>query len=263
MILIVEAENSNILLSCADESSGRIFFESFISADLRKTTTEYSIALKQILELNNIPVSGFSGGIIASCVPCLTDVLKTAMMKLIHTSILEVGPGVRTGVDIRIDDPGELGADLLATAASGIIEYGAPLVIISLYTLTTISVIDEKKRFVGAIFQPGIQLSAEIMGKRTASLPNIAIRRSEKLIGTNTVESIQSGIFNGCCASIDGLLDRIEHELDFPDMLPVITGLNAQAVASGCRHHIMVDEHLAVKGLIAIYNKNKRSSLKK
>lgn len=258
MILIVEAENSNILLGCADELTGEIRFENRISSDLRKTSVEYSIIIKQIIELNSIALSEITGGIIASCVPGLTDTLKTAMTKLLHTSILEVGPGIKTGVDIRIDDPGELGADLIATAAAGIIEYGAPLVIINLCTLTTISVINEKKHFIGAIFQPGLHISAEAMRQRAASLPDIAIRRSEKLIGTNTVESIQSGIINGCAAAIDGLLDRIIYELDYPDLLPVITGEHAQTIASGCKHHMLVDEHLVIKGLISIYKKNKK-----
>ena len=259
MILIVEAENSDILLGCADELTGRIRFENRISADLKRTAVEYSILIKQILELNGINAADITGGIIASCVPGLTDTLKSAMAKLLHIGVLEVGPGIKTGVDIRIDDPGELGADLIAAAAAGIAEYGAPLVIINLCTLTTLSVIDEKKHFIGAVFQPGLRLSAEAIGQRTANLPDIAIRRSEKLIGTNTVESIQSGIINGCSASIDGLLDRIEHELDHPELLPVITGEHAQIVAAGCRHHMLVDGHLIIKGLISIYNKNKRS----
>lgn len=263
MILIVEAENSNVLLGCADENTGKIHFESRISSDLRKTSVEYSIIIKQIIELNNVSLSNITGGILASCVPGLTDTLKTAMTKLLHTSILEVGPGIKTGVDIRIDDPGELGADLIATAAAGIAEYGAPLVIINLCTLTTLSVIDEKKHFIGALFQPGLRLSAEAIGLRTANLPDIAIRRSEKLIGTNTVESIQSGIINGCSAAIDGLLNRIIYELDYPDLLSVITGEHAQIIAAGCKHHMLVDEHLALKGLIAIYKKNKRMPLKK
>lgn len=258
MILLVEAENSNVLLGCADEHTGRIHFETRISSDLRKTSAEYSIIIKQIIALNDIALSDITGGIIASCVPGLTDTLKTAMTKLLHTGILEVGPGIKTGVDIRIDDPGELGADLIATAAAGIIEYGAPLVIINLCTLNTISVINEKKHFAGALFQPGLRLSAEAICQRTASLPDIAIRRSEKLIGTNTVESIQSGVINGCSAAIDGLLDRILHELDYPELLPVITGEHAQTIASGCKHHMLVDEHLVIKGLIAIYRKNKR-----
>ena len=123
--------------------------------------------------------------------------------------------------------------------------------------------IDEKKHFIGALFQPGLRLSAEAIGLRTANLPDIAIRRSEKLIGTNTVESIQSGIINGCSAAIDGLLNRIIYELDYPDLLSVITGEHAQIIAAGCKHHMLVDEHLALKGLIAIYKKNKRMPLKK
>ena len=258
MILIVAAENTDILIGCADEKIGTVLFNENISTDLRKTAIEYSIAIKQITELHGIRLRDIDGGIIASCVPSLTDVLKTAMKQLIHTNIMEVGPGIKTGVDIRIDDPAELGADLIATAAAGIAEYGAPLVIINLCTLTTLSVIDSDKHFIGAVFMPGIRLSADAISHSAANLPDIAIRKSAKLIGSNTAESIRSGIINGCSSAIDGLIDKIMHELDYPDMIPVITGDHAALIAAGCRHHTLTDKHLILKGLILIYNKNKR-----
>lgn len=259
MILITAAENTDILIGCADEKSGTVLFKENISTELRKTSVEYSIAIKQILELHGTDIGAIKGGIIASCVPSLTDTLKTAMRQLLHVNILEVGPGIKTGIDVRIDDPAELGADLIATAAAGIAEYGAPLIIINLCTLTTLSVIDSDRHFIGAIFMPGIRLSADAVSRSAANLPDIAIRRSSRLIGSNTAESIQSGVINGCSAAIDGLIDKISYELDCPDMIPVITGKHAQLIASGCRHHTFTDELLILKGLILIYNKNKRT----
>lgn len=257
MILIVNAENTNICIGCALESQGTILFEDHVSMDIKRTAAEYSIMFKQILELNGIAVENVSGGVIASCVPPATDTIKSAMKRLLNKDILEVGPGVRTGVDIRIDDPGELGADLIVSAAAGIEHYGAPLVIIDLNTLITFSVINKKGQFIGAIFEPGIRLSSEMIGKSAANLPETAARPSVRLIGTNSAESIKSGVFNGCAASVDGLIDRISEELGADDGLTaVITGEFAEDIAKRCSHSLIVDMHLSMKGLINIYNKN-------
>lgn len=263
MILMVNAENTYIFIGCSDEAEGSLIFSDKISTDFTKTSVEYAILIKHLLKFYNIDPENLTGGVIASCVPTVTDALKSTVRQLIHRDVIEVGPGVRSGVDIRLDDPGELGADLIVTAAAGIAEYGAPLIIISLNTLTTFSVINEQKHFIGAVFMPGIRLSAAAMSTNSACLPDTAVRKSSRLIGPNTAESMQSGLFYGTAAAIDGMVDRIGRELGSESIVPVITGEFAQTVAGLCTRQMRVDENLGMKGLISIYNRNNKNNKKK
>ena len=257
MILTVIIENSKIFIGGADQDTGRIIFEDSISSDLRKTTAEYTIIIKQLLELHGMGQQGFDGGIISSCVPPLTDVIRRVLTNMIHREILEVAPGLKTGVNIRTDDPSELGADLLTAAAAGIRHYGAPLILINFGTTTTISVIDEHKAFRGCMITPGIRMSFDGLANNTAFLPDVAAHRPTRLIGSNTADSMQSGVIIGMAAMVDGMIDRIWEETE-QDAEIVASGEYAGLVVPYCRHMIMTDEHLLMKGLIAIYNRNNR-----
>ena len=257
MILTFLIENSKIFAGCAEAESNRIIFEDTLSADLRKTPAEYAIILKELLELHGINRQKIRGGIISSCVPQLSETIRSAATSLFHKEFLEVGPGMKTGVNIRIDDPGELGADLLVAAAAGIKEYGAPLVIINLGTATTISVIDKDRSFRGGLIAPGIRLSLESLSSHTAFLPEVAVRKPGKLIGTTSAESMQSGVITGSAAMIDGLVDRIREEME-QEVELVATGEYAGLVVPGCRHMIQMDVHLMMKGLMLLYHRNKR-----
>lgn len=259
MILAVMVENTNILVGCAEEKTSEVFFEEYISTDIKKVSVEYAILINEILSLHGISPKSLSGGIIASCVPEITDTLKEAMKRLLPGRILDVGPGLKTGVHIKTDDPREVGSDLIAAAAAGIAKYGSPLIIVGLYTLTTLSVIDEGGGFRGVIFMPGIRLASETISKNAARLPDIAINTKLKLIGTNTVESIQSGIWHGSKAAIDGLIKKIRQELHQDNITTLITGVFAKEIASGSEYNPIVDEHLCLDGLMIIYNRNRIS----
>ena len=257
MILTVIIENSKIFIGGANQENGRIVFEDSISSDLRKTATEYTIIIRQLLELHGLGGQIFDGGIISSCVPPLTDVIRRVLTNLIHREILEVAPGLKTGVNIRTDDPGELGADLLTAAAAGIRHYGAPLIIVNFGTTTTISYIDEQKAFRGCTITPGVRMSFDGLANNTAFLPEIAAHRPARLIGSNTADSMQSGVIIGMAAMTDGMIDRILEETE-QDAEVIASGEYAGLVIPYCRHMIMADEHLLMKGLIAIYNRNSR-----
>ena len=260
MILTVIIENSKIYLGAAEPETGHVIFENAISADLRKTTTEYLLVIRQLLDLHGIQSGSVEGCIISSCVPQLTDVIRRALAGLVRREIMEVAPGLKTGVNIRTDDPSELGADLITAAAAGIRHYGAPLIIVNFGTTTTISFIDEQKAFRGCTIAPGVRLSLESLAGNTAFLPDVAAHRPAHLIGTNTADSMQSGVIIGMAAMIDGMIDRFREETEL-DAEVVAAGEYAGLVIPYCRHMIMTDEHLLMKGLLAIYNRNRRKIL--
>ena len=257
MILTVIIENSKIYIGSADPASGRVVFEDSVSADLRRTTAEYTISIRQLLELHGMAGEQFEGGVICSCVPGLTETIRKALTMLTHREILEVAPGLRTGVNIRTDDPGELGADLLTAAAAGITHYGAPLILVHLGTTTTLSVIDEHKAFRGCTIAPGVRISLTSLSSNTAFLPDVATGQPARLIGTNTRDSMQSGVIIGMAAMIDGMIDRIWEEME-QDAEIVASGEYAGLVIPYCRHMIMRDDHLLMRGLLSIYNRNSR-----
>ena len=259
MILTVIIENSKIFIGAAEPDTGRVVFESAISSDLRKTTTEYVLIIRQILDLQSLQRGSFEGCILCSCVPQLTEVIRRALSALIHREIMEVAPGLKTGVNIRTDDPSELGADLITAAAAGIFHYGAPLIIVNFGTTTTISFIDEHKAFRGCTIAPGVRLSLESLAGNTAFLPDVAAHRPQQLIGTNTQDSMQSGVIIGMASMIDGMIDRIREETEL-DAEVIAAGEYAPLVIPYCRHMIMTDEHLLMKGLITIYNRNRRKA---
>lgn len=259
MIITVNIENTKIYIGCAEESSGHIYFEDSISTDLNRTSAEYSIIIRQLLELRKTPADDIDGCILSSCVPQITETVKQAMDSVLGRGVIEVGPGIKTGVNIRIDDPTQLGGDMLVAAAAGISEYGGPLCIIILGTAGAMFVLDKNNSFAGCLILPGLKVSIDSLTRTASELPGAALRVPSTIIGKSTVKAMQSGVIYGCAASIDGLLDRIQDELGYKVNTPVITGEFADMIAPLCRHRLNVDPHLMMKGLIIIYNKNKRN----
>ncbi|MDO4962121.1 MAG: type III pantothenate kinase [Eubacteriales bacterium] len=258
MILTAIIENTNTYIGCADERDSRILFETCISTARDRTQIEYEFMIKNILEVKGIDPAEINGGIIASCVSDMTDIIKAAAEAVLSVRLLEVGPGLKSGVDIRIDDPATLGADLLIAAAAGISEYGSPLVIANLCTVGTLSVIDPDRKFTGCLIIPGIKTGLESFAASTAALPKVAARIPDRLIGNSTERSMQSGVIYGCAASIEGLTERIREELGVSDISLVFTGEYGDMVAQCCRRQHFTDKHLMMKGLIIIYKKNRR-----
>lgn len=262
MIITVNIENTKIYIGCAEESTGQIYFEDAISTDLNRTSAEYSIIIRQLLGIRSIDIDNVGGCILSSCVPQITETVKQAVDSILGTGVLEVGPGIKTGVNIRIDDPTQLGGDMLVAAAAGISEYGGPLCIIILGTAGAMFVIDKNNCFAGCLILPGLKVSIDSLTRTASELPGAALRVPPSIIGKSTVRAMQSGVIYGCAACIDGLLDRIQDELGYKVNTPVITGEFADMIAPLCRHRVNQDRHLMMKGLIIIYNKNKRYQTK-
>ncbi|MDE7251222.1 MAG: type III pantothenate kinase, partial [Lachnospiraceae bacterium] len=208
----------------------------------------------------HINVEEITGCIISSVVPPLNNIVSTAMEKLLHTSPLIVGPGVKTGLNILMDNPGQVGSDLIVNAVAGLKYYGAPIIMIDMGTATTISVVDENKNYIGGMILPGVKVSLESLVNRTSQLPRISLEAPRKIIGTNTIDCMKSGIIMGQAACMDGMIERIWEELGYQASV-VATGGLAGCIVPYCKKKIICDNELTLKGLDIIYRKNAESAI--
>ncbi len=253
MILAVDIGNTNIVLGGMEDE--RIVFEARMATDLIKTSDQYCAELKTMLNLFEVDPSAIEGSIVSSVVPPLLNSFKTAIRNLTGKSCLIVGPGIRTGLNIRMDNPSEVGSDLIVAAVAGIAQYGAPLLLVDMGTATTITAVDADGCFVGGCICPGVKISMEALTGRTAQLPGISLDKPQRAIGKNTRDCMRSGIMLGAAAMLDGLLDRMEQELGAPTKV-VATGGISRFVLPLCRREILYDGSLMLKGLQLLYRKN-------
>ena len=253
MILAVDIGNTNIVIGCIEEE--KVYFVERVSTDISKTELEYVVQFKTLLELYRIKMEEITGCIIASVVPHLNNIVKNAMEKLLRITPMIVGPGLKTGLNILMDNPAQVGADLIVNAVAGLKYYGAPIIIIDMGTATTISVVDKNKNYVGGMILPGVKVSLESLVNRTSQLPRISLEAPKKMIGKNTVDCMKGGIIMGQAASMDGLIERICEELGYPAQV-VATGGLAGCIIPYCKKEIICDNELTLKGLGIIYNKN-------
>lgn len=253
MILAVDIGNTNIVIGCMEQE--KIYFVERVSTNISKTELEYVVEFKTLFDLYRIHVEEITGCIIASVVPPLTNIVKAAMEKLLRTTPLIVGPGVKTGLNILMDNPAQIGADLIVNAVAGLKYYGAPIIMIDMGTATTISVVDEKKNYIGGMILPGVKVSLESLVNRTSQLPKISLEAPKKMIGKNTIDCMKSGIIMGQAACMDGMIERIWEELGYQAKV-VATGGLAGCIVPYCKKKIIYDNELTLKGLNIIYRKN-------
>ena len=206
MILAIDIGNTNIVIGCVDEK--KTYFIERLATVKTKTELEYAIDIKVVLELYGISREDIKGGIICSVVPQITSIVRLAAEKVLRRQILVVGPGIKTGLNILMDNPAQLGSDLVAGAVAGINEYPLPLIILDMGTATTICVIDEKKNYIGGMILPGVMVSLNSLTAHAAQLQGISLEPPRQMIGKNTIDCMKSGIINGNAA--DGMIDRIE-----------------------------------------------------
>ncbi len=252
MVFAVDIGNSNIVIGCFENNE--IMFTERISTSLTATDLEYAMNFKMILDLHSVKRESVNGAIISSVVPSITSVVKEAIRKIIGYDALVVGPGVKTGLVIRIDTPAQLGSDLVVDAVAAINEYPLPLVIVDMGTATTMSVIDKNKCYLGGMIMPGLKVSVESLSGKTSQLPKIGFDAPKKLIGANTVDCMKSGALYGTASMIDGMIDRIADELGEKPTV-IATGGLASTVIPLCRKEITIDDSLLLKGLMLLYVK--------
>ncbi len=255
MILAVDIGNSNVVLGCLTDDS--IVFKARIATDPIKTSDQYCVELKSMLDLFHVNVGQIEGCIIASVVPPVLNSIRTAIRKLTIGPCIVVGPGIKTGLNILIDSPSQVGADLVVGAVAAWRGYGAPLIVVDMGTATTISVIDRNGAFTGGCVCPGVKISMEALTSRTAQLPGISLDQPKKAIGRNTVDCMRSGIMLGAACMMDGLIARMQEELGYPAKV-VLTGGIGKFILPMCRTEMIYDEDLLLKGLRILYNENKK-----
>ena len=253
MILAIDMGNTNIVIGCIDDE--KIYFTERLSTDKSKTDLEYAMAFKTVMELYNIDTDKIEGAIISSVVPPIVNSLVRAVEKIIGKTPYVVGPGLKTGLNIKMDNPKTVGSDLIVDAVAGIKEYGAPLIIIDMGTATTMSVVDKDSNYIGGIIAPGVRLSMEALSSNAAQLYKVSLEQPEKAIGKNTIDCMKSGLVLGEACMMDGLIERMEEELGYKATI-IATGGLAKVVVPLCKREIIVDDDLLLKGLKIIYDKN-------
>ena len=256
MILAVDMGNTHIEVGIV--SGGEILMSSRISTDRKKTEAEYAVCIKEILDLYQIDPQEIEGGILSSVVPPLTYILQEAVKLVTGKMPIVVGPGTKTGMHIKIDDPKTLGADMVVAAVGGIELYGTPLILIDMGTATTITAVDREGSFLGGAIVPGVRISLDALANSTTQLPMIALDSPRKAIGTNTVDCMKSGILYGQAAMLDGMIDRMREELG-AEASVVATGGLSGLIVPYCRHNIILERELMIQGLKIIYDRNSRA----
>ena len=255
MLLAIDIGNTNIVLGCIRED--RILFEARIATDRLRTSDQYGVEIKNMLEAFGVQVTDIEDCIISSVVPPVFNSVRTGVIKVIGKQPMVVGPGIKTGLNIRMDDPASVGSDRIVIAVAALAEYAPPLILLDLGTATTMEVVAPGNAYLGGVIIPGVRISLEALTSRTAQLPGISLDRPKRVIGKNTVDCMRSGIMYGTAAMIDGMIQRMEDELGHTCTV-VATGGLAQFIVPLCRREMKVEKDLLLKGLDILYQKNRK-----
>ena len=254
MILALDIGNTNIVVGCIDRE--KTYFIERLSTVRTKTELEYAVDIKTVLDIYHIKKSDIEGCIISSVVPQVTNIARLAAEKILKKEVMALGPGVKTGLNIMMDNPGQLGADLVADAVAGLAEYPVPFIVIDMGTATTVSVVNEKKQYIGGMILPGVRISLDALTSRASQLSGISLEAPKRIIGKNTIDCMKSGLLYSNAAALDGIVERIEEELGQKTTV-IATGGLAKKIIPHCKREIILDEDLLLKGLLVIYEKNK------
>lgn len=252
MLLTIDIGNTNINLGIFN--GDELTMSARLATERQKTDDQFAVDFVNIFSVYGIKTADIEGTVISSVVPEITVHIKNAVKKLTGKRVIVLSPGVKTGLNIMIDNPAQLGADL-AAGAVGATEYPLPAFVVDLGTATKIFAVDENKGFRGCMIAPGVAISVKALTDTSSLLPAISLEPPKKACGTNTIESMQSGIVLGTAAMIDGLLDRFAEELGEPKTI-IATGGLSSFIAPVCKRKMIYDSDLILKGLKAIYEKN-------
>ncbi len=254
MILTIDIGNTNIVLGgfLGDEPS----FVARLSTDTKKTEDEYAAVIRSILSIHAVEKTEIKGAIIASVVPPLNSIFKKAVRTVYGVEPILVGPGIKTGLGIHCDNPATVGADLICGCVAAHHLYGSPSLVVDMGTATKLMLVDKSGTFCGASIIPGVTIGLSALSGGTAQLPQISLEAPRSVIGKNTVDCMRSGVVYGNACLIDGMIDRFFEEAG-EEMQVIATGGLSSTIIPLCKHNIRTDEHLVLKGLRILYEKNK------
>ena len=255
MLLAIDIGNTNIVIGVIEDDVIR--FEARIATDQVRTSDQYGVEIKNVLEAYGVSKDEIEDCIISSVVPPVFNSVKTGVVKVIGKQPMVVGPGLKTGLNINVDVPSQVGSDRIVIAVAALAEYKPPMILMDLGTATTIEVVEPGNMYLGGVIFPGVKISLDALTSRAAQLPGISLDKPKNIIGRNTVDCMRSGMMYGTAAMIDGMVERIEEELGHKSTL-IATGGLAQFITPLCKREIILERDLLLKGLNIIYKKNKR-----
>ena len=255
MLLAIDIGNTNITIGGIKDDE--IVFEARIATDRIKTSDQYGADIKNMLNLFDVKVEDIKDCIIASVVPPVFNAVRTGAVKAIGKQPMVVGPGLKTGLNINVDVPSQVGSDRIVIAVAALAEYQPPMILMDLGTATTIEVVEPGNMYLGGVIFPGVKISLDALTSRAAQLPGISLDKPKNIIGRNTVDCMRSGMMYGTAAMIDGIVERIEEELGHKSTL-IATGGLAQFITPLCKREIILEKDLLLKGLNILYKKNKK-----
>ncbi len=255
MLLAIDIGNTNIVIGCIKDDE--IVVKARIATDRTRTSDQYGVEIKNMIEALGVNVSEIEDCIISSVVPPVFNSVKTGVIKILGKQPMVVGPGLKTGLNIKVDVPSQVGSDRIVIAVAALAEYEAPLILMDMGTATTIEVVEPGNAYLGGVIFPGVRVSLDALTSRAAQLPGISLDKPKNVIGKNTVDCMRSGMMYGTAAMVDGIVDRIEEELGHRSTI-IATGGLAQFITPLCKREIILEKELLLKGLNIIYKKNKR-----
>lgn len=253
MILTIDVGNTNVVFGCVED--GKIISRSRMATNRNDLANDYALKMRQSFEFDGIDYTKFEGAILSSVVPQLNNAISAAVKKLTGHICIIVGAGIKTGMNVKIDDPGTVAGDLITGAVAAASLYTPPLLVVDMGTATTIVAIDAEGAYVGGAIVPGVNLSYSALASGTSLLPNIAIEAPKHCISANTVDCMKSGAVYGTASMIDGMIARMEKELGAP-VTVVATGGIAGCIVPCCERKIEYEPDLLLKGLAILYRKN-------
>jgi type III pantothenate kinase len=256
MLLTIDIGNTNIVLGVMRKMELVASFR--LTTQMPRTSDEYGITMVQMLKNNNIPPEAIEGVIISSVVPTVMHSIKNSIKKYIGIQPLIVGPGVKTGLSIKTDDPRAVGVDRIVNCVAAYDLYGGPCITIDFGTSTTYDIVTEKGEFIGGLITPGIRISADVMWQRAAQLPHIEIKRPDSILDCkNTISSMQAGVVYGYIGQVEYIVKKVKEEMNEPHLKVIATGGLSNIIKDGTDVIQIYDGMLTLKGLVNIYQKNK------